>query len=62
MIACGSERPREHEQLEHVVEGRRVGAAGPDDRQHLREVVAEELGGELRLARAHPVDVARAAC
>ena len=49
---------REHEQLEHVVEGRRVRAARPDDRQHLREVVAEELRRELRLARAHPVDVA----
>ena len=33
----------EHEQLEHVVELRRVGAARRDDRQHLREVVAEEL-------------------
>ena len=48
----------EHEQLEHVVERRRVRAAGPHDRQDLRQVVAEQLGGELRLARAHPVDVA----
>ena len=48
----------EHEQLEHVVERRRVRAAGPDDRQHLLEVVAEQLGAQLRLARAHPVDVA----
>ena len=31
---------------------------GRIDRQHLRQVVAEELGGELRLARADPVDVA----
>ena len=29
----------EHEQLEDVVEGRRVGAARPDDREHLLEVV-----------------------
>ena len=49
---------REHEQLEHVVEDRRVRAALADHRQHLREVVAEQLGRELRLARAHPVDVA----
>jgi hypothetical protein len=35
---------REHEQLEHVVERGGVGAAGPDHRQHLLEVVAEELG------------------
>ena len=49
----------EHEQLEHVVEGRRVRAAGAHDRQQLREVlVAEQLGGELGLAGAHPVDVA----
>ena len=48
----------EHEQLEHVVEGRGVGAAGADHRQHLLEVVAEELGRKLRLARAHPVAVA----
>ena len=53
------QRPaREHEQLEHVVEHRGVGAAGTDHRQHLREVVAEELGRELRLARANPVHVA----
>ncbi len=48
----------EHEQLEHVVEDRRVGAPGPDDRENLREVVPEEIRGELRLARLHPVDVA----
>ena len=53
------QRPaREHEQLEHVVEVGRVGAARAHDRQHLLQVVAEELRGELALARAHPVDVA----
>ena len=46
------------EQLEHVVEDRRVRAALADDRDDLLEVVAEQLGGELRLARPHPVDVA----
>ena len=49
---------REHEQLEHVVERRRVRAARPDDGQDLLEVVAEQLRAQLRLARAHPVDVA----
>ena len=39
--------PGEHEQLEHVVEGRGVRAAGAHDRQHLLQVDAEELGGEL---------------
>ncbi len=50
--------PGQHEQLEHVVEVRRVGSAGTDDGQDLGEVVSEEIGGELRLARPHPVDVA----
>ena len=48
----------EHEQLEHVVERRRVGVAGHDDRHDLLQVQAEELRGELGLAGAHPVDVA----
>ena len=48
----------EREQLEHVVERRRVRAVGADDRQDLAEVLAEQLGGELALAGAHPVDVA----
>ena len=50
--------PGEHEQLEHVVERRGVRAAGAHDRQHLLQVDAEELRGERRLARPHPVDVA----
>ena len=49
--------PGEREQLEHVVEDGRVGPGRPDDRQHLPEVVAEQLRGELRLPRPHPVDV-----
>ena len=50
--------PGEGQQLEDVVEGRRVRSAGAHERDHLLEVVAEELGGERRLAGAHPVDVA----
>ena len=48
----------EHEQLEHVVERRRVGVALGDDRQDLPQVLAEQLALQLGLARAHPVDVA----
>ncbi len=43
----------EHEQLEHVVEGRRVGAARTDDRQHL-------LRGRRRRARMRAATLARA--
>ena len=43
----------EHEQLEHVVERRRVRAAGPDDRQHL-------LRGRRRTARRRAATRARA--
>ena len=50
--------PGEHEQLEHVVEGGGVRAAGAHHRQDLLQVDAEELGGQLGLACAHPVDVA----
>ena len=50
--------PAEHEQLEHVVEDGRVRTALADHRDHLVQVLAEQLGGELRLAGAHPVDVA----
>ncbi len=49
---------RQRQQLEHVVERGRVRARGPDDREHLLQVVAEQLGRQLRLARPHPVDVA----
>ncbi len=34
---------RQHQQLEHIVEGRGVGVAGADDRQDLLEVLAEQL-------------------
>ncbi len=50
--------PGEHQQLEDVVEGRRIGVPGADDGQDLREVLAEQLAAQLALAGAHPVDVA----
>ncbi len=49
---------RQHQQLEHVVEGRRIRAAGADDGLDLLDVLTEQLRSELRLARPHPVDVA----
>ena len=53
------QRPSGHRQeLEHVVEGRRVAAAFADHRQDFAQVVAEQLALHLPLARAHPVDVA----
>ncbi len=48
----------EHQQLEHVVERRGVRVAGRDDRHDLLQVQPEEARGQLRLACAHPVDVA----
>ena len=50
--------PGQHEQLEDVVERRRVRPAGAHDRHDLVEVPAEQLGRELGLAGAHPVHVA----
>ena len=50
--------PGEREQLEHVVEHRRVGALGVDDGEDLLQVVAEQRRPHHRLARVHPVDVA----
>ena len=47
-----------HEELEHVVEGRRVAAALADDRQDLLQIAAEQIRLAHRLARVHPVDVA----
>ena len=50
--------PGQHQQLEDVVEGRRVGVSGPHDREDLREVIAEQLAAQLALTGPHPVDVA----
>ena len=53
------QRPSAHvEELEHVVEGRRVRAPFADDGQDARELLAEQVRLEQALARAHPVDVA----
>ncbi len=49
---------REHEELEGVVEHRRVAAVRIDDRKNLLHVFAEGVGFEQRLARLHPVVVA----
>ena len=48
----------EDHQLEGPVEGGRVGDALVDQGQAIGEVLAERVGGEHGLARAHPVDVA----
>ena len=53
------QRPAAHvEELEHVVEGRRVRAPFADDGQDARKLLAEQVRLEQALARAHPVDVA----
>jgi len=49
---------RHHEQFEHVVEGCRVAAPLPDDRQQFAQVVAEHRRLQQALAGLHPVDVA----
>ena len=46
------------EEVDDVVERRRVGAARADDRLEVVDVLVEELAREERLARAHPVLVA----
>ena len=50
--------PGERQQLEDVVEHRRVGALGVDDGEDLQQILAEQLRAHHRLARVHPVDVA----
>jgi hypothetical protein len=54
----GQRPARHHQELEHVVEDRRVAAALDHDRHDLLEVVAEQRGVAERLARPHPVDIA----
>ena len=58
LSACGTERPATHQQLEHRVDRGRVRRLRIDGRQHGGELVAEQVGGELTLARPHPVAVA----
>src|SRR3972149_717310 len=50
--------PGEGEQLERVVEHRRVAAVLVEDRQDGFDGIAEEGRGKMRLACAHPGDVA----
>ena len=57
MSACGSERPARSEELEDVVEHRRVRPVGVDDGEDLPEVVSEQLRREHPLPGLHPVDV-----
>ena len=53
------QRPaRLHEQFQHAVQAGRVAESFANDRQHLLQVVAEQLRGQHRLAGPHPVDVA----
>ena len=49
--------PTEVQQLDDLVEGRRVAPAGSDDRENRCEVT-EDGGFQLGLSRAHPVSVA----
>ena len=48
----------EDEELERIVEHRRIGAVRVNDRQDLLDVVAEGRAVEERLAGVHPIDVA----
>ncbi len=54
----GQRAARPHQELEDVVEGGGVAAAGANDRQHLGEVVAEDARRQQPLTGLHPVDVA----
>ena len=53
----GERAAGEREQLEHVVEGERVGGPGRDEREASPEVLAEQVGLQDRLPGLHPVDV-----
>ena len=55
----GERATRQREELQHVVERRRIALPLADQREQLLQVVvAERLGAAERLARPHPVDVA----
>ena len=50
--------PAHDQELEHIVEGRRVREPLAGHREHLGQVLAEDVGPAERFPRAHPVDVA----
>ncbi len=50
--------PAQVQQLEHLVEGRRVARVRSDDRGEPLQVAGDEVRGEQRLAGGHPVAVA----
>ena len=56
--ACGSERPAEVQQLEHLVEAGRVAGPRRADRVDARQVALNQRRLEQRLAGPHPVAVA----
>ena len=58
MIACGSERPERREQLDDLVERRRVARARRDDREAAARRSPSSSDSSWRLAGAHPVAVA----
>ena len=58
IIACGSDRPPMHQKFQRIVQTGGVALLLGDDRIQLLQVLAEQLGFEPALARAHPVDVA----
>ena len=47
-----------HQEFERIVEAGGIGLALVGDRPELVDIVAEQVGGDRRLARRHPVDVA----
>ncbi len=54
----GQRAARQVQELQHLVEGRRVARPGRADREEAPQVALDEVGGQLRLARPHPVPVA----
>ena len=56
--ACGRRAAAQVQQLEHLVERGRVRRARGADRERPGQVAGDQLGGQHRLAGAHPVAVA----
>src|SRR5215510_13558326 len=51
--------PASHQQLQRVVEARRIGALFPDERFQLLDAITPKLRTKLRLSGSHPVAVRR---